>query len=274
MRFAVLTIFPDMFNSFLEHGIIKRAIQRDKISVSAINIRDFAKGKHKITDDSPYGGGCGMVMKPEPIIDAILFAKSQFHSAKTIFLTPQGRVFNQETAVEFASSDALILICGRYEGVDERVCEHIDYEISIGDYVMTGGELAAMVVIDATTRLIPNVLGGTDSAQKDSFSNGFLKYAQYTRPQSFDGLNVPQVLLSGNHSKIEKWRLESALIRTFLKRQDLLEAKSLNEQEIKLLKKWRLDIDTIIQTQSLHSSDALSSNQQTGERDSVCGNKP
>lgn len=246
MNFVVLTIFPEMFNPFWEFGIIRRALLRKKISALTLNIRDFAKGKHRITDDRPYGGGCGMVMKPEPLAGAIRAAKKKVPESKTILLTPQGRTFNQNVARELASFDGLILISGRYEGVDERIChDYIDYEISIGDYVLTGGELAAMVVIDAVARLIPGVLGSSDSAEKDSFSCGLIEHAQFTRPRTFEGEDVPEVLVSGNHGEIEKWRLETSLIRTFLKRQDLLKNRSLSSQEIEILKKWCRDIEKI-----------------------------
>jgi tRNA (guanine37-N1)-methyltransferase len=203
MKFFVLTIFPEMFDPFWEHGIIRRAIDKEQIIVSTLNIREFAKDKHQVTDDRPYGGGSGMVMKPEPLAGAIRAAQRQFPSAKTILLTPQGRVFDQATAHELAALKGLILVCGRYEGVDERIShDFIDDEISIGDYVLTGGELAAMVVIDAITRQIPGTLGAEDAAEKDSFSNGLLEHAHYTRPQVFEGQAVPDILLSGHHEEI------------------------------------------------------------------------
>ena len=262
MNFIVLSIFPEMFNLFWEHGIIKRAIDRNKISATTINIRDFAQGKHRTTDDRPYGGGCGMVMKPEPLAAAIRAATKKVPLSKRILLTPQGRCFDQDMAREFASSDGIIFVCGRYEGVDERICHNlIDDEVSIGNYVLTGGELAAMVIIDAITRLIPGVLGGKDSAEKDSFSGRVLKYEQYTRPRTFEGDDVPEVLLSGNHKEIEKARLESSLIRTFLKKRELLENRSLSTEEIKILKKWCLDIEKIIYDQSIRGPDTLSGDQ-------------
>ena len=258
MNFIVLTIFPEMFNPFWEHGIIKRALDSNKISASAVNIRDFAKGRHRVTDDRPYGGGCGMIMKPEPLAGAIRAAKKKAPSSKTILLTPQGRRFNHNVARELASNGGVILVCGRYEGVDERIChELIEDEISIGDYILTGGELAAMVIIDSVTRLIPGTLGGKDSAEKDSFSSNVIEHAHYTRPRIFEGAEVPAFLLSGNHKEIEKWRLETSLIRTFLKRRDLLENRTLSRQEIEILKKWCLDIEKIIYNQSLRGSDAL-----------------
>jgi len=236
-----------MIQPFLEHGIIRQAINRKKISVSATDIRDFAEGKHKVTDDKPYGGGSGMVMKPEPLAGAITWAKNNSPKSKTILLSPQGRPFNQKLARELTGSEGLIFICGRYEGVDERIATSlIDDEISIGDYVMTGGELAAMIIIDAVTRFIPGILGAEDSAEKDSFENGLLEHAQFTRPKVFEGDEVPEVLLSGNHNEIENWRLESSLMRTLMKRPDLLKKKPLSMREIEILKKWGHNIEEIL----------------------------
>jgi len=187
-------------------------------------------------------------MKPEPLAGAIRDAAQRIPEAKTVLLTPQGRVFDQRMAQELASSDGLVLVCGRYEGVDERVCHDlVDYEISIGDYVLTGGELAAMIIIDAVTRLIPGVLGGEQAAEKDSFANGLLEHAHYTRPRIFEGSQVPEVLLSGHHQEIEKWRLESSLMRTLLKRSDLLQKKDLDRQEIEILNKWQRVIKKLIE---------------------------
>ena len=247
MEFVVLTIFPEMFDPFWDHGIIRRAIDRKKILASSLNIRDYAADKHQVTDDRPYGGGSGMVMKPEPLAGAIQAAKGEVPSAKTILLTPQGRVFNQKLAEKLVTYEGLVLVCGRYEGVDERISHDlIDDEISVGDFVLTGGELAAMVIIDAVTRLIPGALGGENAAQKDSFANGLLEHAHYTRPQTFEGRQVPNVLLSGHHEEIENWRLESSLMRTLLKRADLLHKKNLGEKEIEILKKWSRQIEEII----------------------------
>lgn len=247
MKFVVLTIFPEMFAPFWGHGIIRRAIDQKKIFASTLDIRDFADDRHRVTDDRPYGGGSGMVMKPEPLARAIRAANRQFPSAKTILLTPQGRIFDQETAHKLAAFEELILVCGRYEGVDERISHDlIDCEISIGDYVLTGGELAAMVVIDAVTRLIPGTLGGENAAEKDSFSDGLLEHAHYTRPRVFEGKPVPEILLSGHHEKIENWRLESALLRTLVKRPDLLQKKQLTKKEIDILKKWSRQIEELI----------------------------
>ena len=247
MNFVVLTIFPEMFDPFWAHGIIRKAIEEQKIVTSTINIRDYAEDRHQVTDDRPYGGGSGMVMKPEPLAGAIRAATRTVPEAKTVLLTPQGRVFDQSMAQELSSFDGLILVCGRYEGVDERVCHDlIDYEISTGDYVLTGGELAAMIVIDAVTRLIPGTLGGEQAAEKDSFANGLLEHAHYTRPSVFEGNAVPEVLLSGHHQKIDKWRLQSSLMRTLLKRSDLLQKKPLGQQEIEILKKWYNQIEKIL----------------------------
>ena len=247
MHFMVLTIFPQMFEPFWTFGIIRKAIENKKILASAVNIRDHAEDRHQVTDDRPYGGGSGMVMKPEPMASAIRAASQKMPEAKTVLLTPQGRVFNQNLVRELATFDGLILVCGRYEGVDERICHDlIDYEISIGDYVLTGGELAGMIVIDAVTRLIPGTLGGEDAAEKDSFSNGKLEHAHYTRPRIFEGEEVPEVLLSGHHQEIENWRLTSSLMRTLLKRPDLLEQKALNRQELEILEKWRNQIKKIL----------------------------
>ena len=255
MKFAVLTIFPDMFTRFWEFGIIGRAIKEKKISASALNIRDFASGKHRTTDDRPFGGGTGMIMKPEPLAKAIRFAKNALPGASVVLLSPQGRVFNQVMAGQLAALEELILVCGRYEGVDERISEElVDLEISIGDYVLTGGELAGMVVIDAVTRLIPGTLGCAESAQNDSFADGLLEYPQFTRPRNFEGAEVPEVLLSGNHQEIEKWRCESALIRTLLKRKDLLETRRLKKGEADILRKWLRDIETILENQSARSA--------------------
>ena len=247
MHFTVLTIFPEMFDPFWGHGIVRRAIENKKIFASAVNIRTYAEDRHQVTDDRPYGGGSGMVMKPEPLAAAIRDANNALHAAKTVLLTPQGRVFNQQMARELASFEELILVCGRYEGIDERICyDLIDYEISIGDYVITGGELAGMVIIDAVTRLIPGVLGGEAAAEKDSFSAGLLEHAHYTRPRKFEGREVPEILLSGHHQEIEKWRLESSMMRTLIKRPDLLQKKDLNRQEQEILKKWSLAIEKIL----------------------------
>jgi tRNA (guanine37-N1)-methyltransferase len=250
MDFTVLTIFPEMLNVFFAHGIIRRAIEAGNISAGSVDIRDFAAGKHREVDDRPYGGGDGMVMKPEPLAAAIRHVRETHPDALTVLLTPQGRVFTQRTAEEMAQSCRdLILVCGRYEGVDERVCRTlIDEELSVGDYVLTGGETAAMIVVEAVTRLIPGVLGGAQSAEKDTFANGRVEHAHYTRPAVFEEQAVPETLLSGNHAAIEQWRLEDSLKRTFLKRPDLLNRQPMNEKEKKILKKWCREIEAFTTT--------------------------
>jgi tRNA (guanine37-N1)-methyltransferase len=249
MVFGVLTIFPEMIRSFCDFGIVRRAVQQGRIEVAAINIRDYAEGRHQATDDRPFGGGFGMVMKPEPLAEAIRAARQRIPGGRVIHLSPQGKTFTQAKARELAAAGGLILVCGRYEGVDERVClEYVDEEVSIGDYVLTGGEPAAMVIIDAVARLIPGVLGGDGSAEKDSFENGLLEYAHYTRPREFEGMDVPEVLLAGNHGEIEKWRTEMSMIRTFFKRPDLLEKRKLSEQEIDIIKGWCNRLEKLIQS--------------------------
>jgi tRNA (guanine37-N1)-methyltransferase len=236
MKFDILTLFPNMFSSPLKESILGKAIERGLIEIQIINIREFTLDKHQVVDDTPYGGGQGMVMKVEPIARAIDSVKSQNPFARTIYLTPQGEPFHQELARRFSSQSHLILLCGRYEGVDERVREiYIDEEVSIGDYVLTGGELAAMVLIDAISRFIPGVLGSNRSAEEDSFFNSLLEYPQYTRPFNFRGYCVPEVLLSGNHSAISSWRRKEALRRTSLRRPDLLARADLSEEDQKLM---------------------------------------
>jgi tRNA (guanine37-N1)-methyltransferase len=236
MRFDILTLFPDMFSSPFQESILAKAIEKGLIEVRTINIRDFALDKHQIVDDAPYGGGQGMVMKVEPIARAIEQLKSEAPSARMIYLTPEGKPLNQEMVRELSFRSHLILLCGRYEGVDERVRElFIDEEISIGDYVLTGGELAAMVLIDAVSRFLPGVLGSDRSAEEDSFFGSLLEYPQYTRPASFRGHEVPEVLLSGNHQAISLWRRREAIRRTWMKRPDLLSEASLSEEDKKIL---------------------------------------
>jgi tRNA (guanine37-N1)-methyltransferase len=235
MHFAVLTIFPEMLDPFFGHGVIRQAIQAGVITAAAVNIRDFAAGRHRVTDDRPFGGGCGMVMKPEPLSAAINATKAGLPAARTILLSPQGRPFDQALASELASLPGLILVCGRYEGVDERVGALIDLELSIGDFVLSGGELAAMVVVDAVARLVPGVLGGEESSSRDSFGGHLLEHAHYTRPRCFEGQDVPEVLLSGDHARIERWRNETALVRTLLKRPELLATRPLAPEEMALL---------------------------------------
>ena len=236
MKFDIITLFPDMFSSPFQESILAKAIGKGLIEVRTINIRDFALDKHQVVDDAPYGGGQGMVMKVEPIARAIEQVKMGNPSAWTIYLTPEGKPLNQEILRELSSRSHLILLCGRYEGVDERVRQlFIDEEISIGDYVLTGGELAALVLIDAVSRLLPGVLGSDRSAEEDSFFGSSLEYPQYTRPASFRGHEVPEVLLSGNHQTISLWRRKEALRRTWLRRPELLSEAYLSEEDKKLL---------------------------------------
>jgi tRNA (guanine37-N1)-methyltransferase len=224
MRFDILTIFPELLESPLKEGIIRRARKESAIEVCITNIRDFATDKHEMTDDRPYGGGEGMVMKPEPLASAIRNVRAKSEKSYVVLLSPQGRKYSQKVAEELAVKEHLVMVCGRYEGVDERIRDHfIDEEISLGDYILTGGELAAMIVVDSVTRLLPGVLGSSDSAENDSFSRGGLKYPQYTRPHIFEGYAVPEVLLSGDHGKIAEWRLIESVKITRAKRPDLLE---------------------------------------------------
>ena len=235
MKFDVLTLFPNMFYSPLQESILGKAVEKGLIQIQTVNIRNFTLDKHQVVDDAPYGGGQGMVMKVEPIARAIESVKSQNRSAWTIYLTPQGKPLDQDLARRLSTRPHLVLLCGRYEGVDERAKEFIDEEISIGDYVLTGGELAAMVLIDAVSRFIPGVLGSDRSAEEDSFFNSLLEYPQYTRPVDFRGRRVPEVLLSGNHSAISLWRRQEAIKRTSSRRPDLLAKASLTDEEKGLL---------------------------------------
>lgn len=238
MIFDILTIFPELLDSPLQEGIIRRALLQKQIEVNIINIRDFASGHHLETDDRPFGGGEGMVMKPEPLASAVQSrSDKRAKKARVIFLTPQGKTYNQELARELATEDHLVLVCGRYEGIDERfVSEYIDDEISIGDFILTGGELGAMIMVDSITRILPGVLGCQDSVEKDTFSRNLLKHAQYTRPRSFNSMDVPEELLSGNHKKIEEFRLIDSVIRTLRKRPELIKNETFSPSERKLLK--------------------------------------
>jgi tRNA (guanine37-N1)-methyltransferase len=241
MRFDILTIFPQLLDSPLQEGIIRRAAAAGKIRVNIHDIREFALDKHAMTDDRPFGGGEGMVMKPEPIAGALAAIEQKNPGGRVIFLSPQGRTYNQKTAERLAAQEHLILLCGRYEGVDERIRAHyVDEEISIGDYILTGGELAAMVLIDSITRLLPEVLGCEDSAENDTFSRGLLKNPQYTRPREFAGYTVPEVLLSGDHAAIAEWRLVTSVLQTLDKRPELLGRTVFSQEERRILQKNRL----------------------------------
>ena len=245
MRFEVFTLLPDVFPPYLESSILQRARQRGLLDVRVYNIRDYTHDRHHTTDDTPYGGGGGMVMKPEPVFEAIetvlgLQPGEAQPSIPVILLTPQGRVFTQRVAEELARHERIALLCGRYEGVDERIREHlVTDEISVGDYVLTGGELPALLIIDAVSRLIPGVLGDPTGAEDDSHSMGLLEYPHYTRPPEFRGWKVPDILLSGDHGKIEKWRREQALLRTFHKRPDMIEKAELSKADKKFVENLR-----------------------------------
>ena len=244
MFFDILTLFPEMFTGPFDESIIKRAREKGIIEINLINIRDYTTDKHKTADDAPYGGGAGMVMKVEPIYRAWQDLQKERGDVPVIMMSPQGRRLDQEIVKELSQEEGLILLCEHYEGIDERVSKVIvTGEISIGDYVLTGGELAAMVLVDAVARMLPGVLGDEDSKIEDSFYNGLLDYPDYTRPREFMGLKVPEVLLSGNHGEIEKWRRREALKRTYLRRPDLLEKKVLSAEEIKLLEEIKQEIE-------------------------------
>ncbi|MDO9129758.1 MAG: tRNA (guanosine(37)-N1)-methyltransferase TrmD [Anaerolineales bacterium] len=238
MQFDVFTLLPEVFSPYLESSILQRARQRGLIEVAVHNIRDWTQDRHHVTDDVPYGGGGGMVMKAEPIFEAVESVLGAPPVCPLILLTPQGRVFDQRVAQELAQQERIGLICGRYEGVDERIREHlVTDEISIGDYVLTGGELPALILIDALTRLIPGVLGDPDGAMDDSHAAGLLEYPHYTRPSEFRGWKVPDILLSGDHAKIAKWRREQSLLRTLHRRADLLANASLSDADLQFLEK-------------------------------------
>ena len=228
MRLDILTLFPEMFQNVLGESMLKIASEKELVSFHLHNIRDYSNDKHRCVDDKPYGGGAGMVMKPEPVFNAVEAVELLDDAVSTkILLTPQGKTFNQGIADDLSKETRLMIICGRYEGFDERIRSGIDaLEISIGDYVLTGGEIPAMVVIDSISRLVPGVLGGDDSLQDESFMNRMLEYPQYTRPAEFRGMKVPEVLKSGHHSKIEEWRMENAILRTQERRPDLLKEKT------------------------------------------------
>jgi tRNA (guanine37-N1)-methyltransferase len=238
MRIDVLTLFPQMFDGFIGSSIVRRAIERRLVDIRLHNIRDYAHDKHRTVDDYPYGGGAGMVLKPEPIFEAVEAIKMEVGLARVpvVLLSPQGRLFTQEIARQLASYESMILICGRYEGVDERVAEHLATdEISIGDYLLSGGEVAAMVVLDSVVRLLPGVLGSEASLSEDSHTEGLLEYPQYTRPAVYRGWAIPSVLLSGDHGAVARWRRQQRLVRTAKRRPDLFSKITLSDEDKKLL---------------------------------------
>jgi tRNA (guanine37-N1)-methyltransferase len=237
-RAEVLTLFPRMITGYAAESILGKAADKKLIEITATDIREFASGKHRVTDDTPYGGGAGMVMKVEPLVGAIEAAKARLPGAPVILLSPRGATFSQHKAREVAAKGSVILVCGRYEGIDERAMKVIDEELSVGDFVLTGGELGALIVVDAVARLIPGVLGNSQSAVTESFESGTLEHPQYTKPPEFRGDAVPEVLLSGNHARIEKWRRWQALQLTKARRPDLFaKLEPLSKQDAKLLAK-------------------------------------
>ena len=235
MKIKILTLFPEMFDIF-NHSIIGKAKEKGIVDIKAINIRDFTLNKHKKVDDYPYGGGAGLVMTPQPLVDAIRHCKKDDHS-KVIFLGPKGKKFNQKLAQNLSKEKELIFICGHYEGIDERVYKYIDMEVSLGDFILTGGEMAAIPVIDSVLRLLPGVLGKEESYMDESFSDGLLEYPQYTRPEVFEGDKVPEVLLSGHHENIRKWRRLQSLLITKERRNDLYKKVKLTKEDMKILNK-------------------------------------
>lgn len=244
MHFDIVTIFPSLLESPLEEGILRRARARKQISVNLVNLREYGEGVHQMTDDRPFGGGEGMVMKPEPLAAAVTDCRKDSDSSKVILLSPQGRTYDQEMARDLTHEDHLILVCGRYEGVDQRFIDlYVDLEISIGDFILTGGELGAMIIVDSVTRLLPGVLGCSDSVDRDSFSRSLLKHKQYTRPRSFENIAVPDILLSGDHQRIEEYRFVESVTQTLKKRPDLLKKEHFTAKEIKLLERHGIKPD-------------------------------
>lgn len=238
MKYYILTLFPEMFES-LRTSILERARKKNLIEIETINIRDFSKNNYNQVDDTPYGGGAGMVMMPDIVADSIKFAKTKVPDAKVIYLSPQGKVLNQEKVITLSKAQDLILLCGHYEGIDERVIKkYVDEEISIGDYVLTGGEIPAMCLVDSVSRYVAGVLS-EDSISEESFSESkLLEYPQYTKPYDFEGEKVPEILISGNHQKIDEWRQNQRLINTYIKRKDLLDETQKNEAK-RLIKKYK-----------------------------------
>ena len=239
MRFDIITIFPELFAGFLECGILRRAREAGLLEARVINLRDFTADRHRSVDDRPYGGGEGMVFMPGPLFEAVESCRGTERTAGTevVLLSPQGRTWSQDMAVEFSRTPQVVLICGRYEGVDQRVVDCLaDREVSIGDFVLSGGEIPAMVVLDSVVRLIPGALGNRDSAANESFSTGLLDHPQYTRPAVFRGMPVPEILLSGDHARIARWRREQSLLRTLERRPDLLQKAELSTADRKFLK--------------------------------------
>ncbi|EXJ22539.1 tRNA (Guanine37-N1) -methyltransferase [Alkalibacterium sp. AK22] len=242
MKIDVVTLFPEMFDGPLGHSIVSRAIDKGLVEVNRVNFRQFGKGKHQVVDDTPYGGGAGMLLKPDPLFEAMESIETRERETKkrVILMDPAGKPFNQAMAEDFSKEEHLVFLCGHYEGYDERIRSLVTDEVSLGDYVLTGGELAAMVMIDASVRLLPSALGNASSAETDSHSSGLLEHPHYTRPAEYKGMKVPDVLMSGNHAKIDEWRHRESLKRTFFRRPDMLEKRELTQQE----KQWITEFET------------------------------
>ncbi|MEI3606662.1 tRNA (guanosine(37)-N1)-methyltransferase TrmD [Pseudogracilibacillus sp. SE30717A] len=243
MQIDILTLFPEMLDGAFNSSILKRAIEKEQFNYNLINFRNFSTNKHKKVDDYPYGGGAGMVLTPQPIFNAVEhITKDKKTTPRVILMCPQGETYTQKKAEELAEEDHLIIICGHYEGYDERIrTSLVTDEISIGDYILTSGEIGALVVVDSVVRLLPNVLGNTESAKEDSFSTGLLEHPHYTRPAEFKGMRVPDVLLQGHHAEIDRWRMKESLRRTYERRLDLLESLQLNEEQLRLLEEIKND---------------------------------
>ncbi len=264
MQLTVLTIFPGMFSGLFSLGVLGRAVESGGVTARAIDIRDFTHDRHRTVDDRPFGGGAGMIMKPEPLTQAIASAKESCPGAPLVLLSPRGRAFDQAMAREFAEKDGLILACGRYEGVDERIFPLVDMEVSVGDFILSGGEPGAMVIMDAVARLCPGVLGNEESPRTESFEEGLLEYPHYTRPREFEGESVPEVLLSGDHKAIDVWREQASLLNTLARRPDLLEAKDLGSRQVSILKDWGQRIADILGAQAVRGASAPPGDEQAG----------
>lgn len=243
IRFDVLTLFPDMFRAVLGDSIINRAVEKGLITLNFIDIRDYTKNKHRKVDDYPYSGGGGMLMTPQPVYDAYMSIQEGLdYKPYTIYMSPQGKVFNQKAAVDLSKLNHIVILCGHYEGIDQRVLDMIvDAEISIGDFVLTGGEIPAMAVIDAVSRMIPGVLANENSYSDESHFSGLLEYPQYTRPEEFMGVKIPEVLISGHHANINRWKRQEALRNTLLKRPDMLENAELTKEDVEFLEKLKIE---------------------------------
>jgi tRNA (guanine37-N1)-methyltransferase len=239
----ILTIFPRIFDSFLSYGNPARGSEAGLLSVETVDLRDFTEDRHRSTDDYPYGGGTGMVMKPEPVVKGIRFLRGLMPSPKVILMTPQGRLLTQSMAEDLARLENVVIVCGRYEGIDERIRAFVDDEVSIGDYILSGGETAAMVLVDALCRLIPGVLGSDSHLYGESFYSGILEHPQYTRPRVFEDMEVPDILLEGHHEKIRRWRKKQSLVRTLARRPDLMQGRDWDSEEQKLLAEIRSERD-------------------------------